>query len=1230
MAERIVAYDGQNGYAQDRGLFSMPGKEPGETPRPEITPPIKQPRGEAPQLLGGGLVDELRKIQEQLGRPEDRAEKPEADEGSQARKRYRRRGLEPRVPNAPASEPTIVPTAKDPVIIPSFPHFENCSSEQIKATLERHGVKVDVPSEEEWRKMNKLEKARWAESHHIINVTAIPDEVTVAKSTKGGIIISGLREDSAVNSRYLEEVIKQSGLEFDVEFPKGFDEKSYKDKLRWCKDHGLKIGPAIAGAEVVGTAVPVPPPAMYDDNDKVDVATAYRRLGKIRDSAERLGVTPNVTDIDQLQSRIRSIDAQRRIAELGSKEEIENRLIELQHIEARFGPVDFKVKGFDEEQKLLYEMMRVSINKDGRINDVLETLRNLEIQIDKGEISADDPEYRVWRGYLNHILGHVRTSEGIKRNFRFVFNASKAIDDFAKVNHDGGTDVLLNRVISKKERDDVRDATDSIDAHFQGKEAAYKNPGKRDALRTLYEEVDTAATSYRSSITYGSLTGMKDVETRLFDVEGAPVYEAAKNEQAGEKGLVEWHAVKTLEEMNIQQIGQNEMDVPLDWHDSKRNVDNNLRYAESGDFSEQDLRAIQDRISKIQSSLAQRVNQMKGESEAEKEERGNAEDMLSDINDLKDAVLAIYDLRLAMEGKDMNPEEVVQHFGSHIWKDTTFQTYFKRFAKDENNQAFRDGKGEFNIQDRAMQVLFKQLAQERRDLNLLEAMTIVDITTEFKPGDARYAEMARIMGRGNRTNAFSPDEVKKIEELRKAMYRGMEKHHYNPGDWGQGNSSEMLQETGQMKDVINDWYRNNTFLGAYGTYEGDDPKYQGKQNIDFFRGKLLDDFEARLVADGVDKGSIAEYKNSGLLNQVVNNAYHLSFSLGAFSDYDGIRVWDRKAVWFTNEQRGEVYRLGSYVFNNGSSWFHGRMVDHYTEFLQDEFRGRPRDANFEFTKNMIGKNRSVLGHNRLLSKIILDNLSQGSVDPTVKDNLVAGHSETGVSYDGLLKDKMKNIENGKRLDIEDKDDKSWLRGASVEELMQDGELTLEEVKWSEIFSHNDKVVKKFNMGDWWGDRAAAHKYFNTEAMQQYLKTPNTDLFFKMNESIFYSKREIRIQPWMKLVIPAHQDLGRHWQEWWKLPYDMPHREIERVIDKAARLNMIRYAYVSNMRGQYLGWGPFSGNDFFGLAMKARFIAEAADRGARETGKDSWQMPFGWGYEIFRLAMQQSQAQLAGK
>lgn len=760
-------------------------------------------------------------------------------------------------------------------------------------------------------------------------------------------------------------------------------------------------------------------------------------------------------------------------------------------------------------------------------------------------------------------------------NYRFVRNLERTIEDYVNRAQPAGQLGLLNQILSPATRAEISQIRERISDRFKNLEDGKKqrDPG---GLASLYQVLEANESSYLRSLRSGFFGDIAVAEQETFRTVARERY----RELAGEQGLLEWRAVTQMENMDRLHRVDFLRGSPIDWRESVINAKQNLLFIESTDFPPEQLQDALSRVVRITDDLNAVIPTLSGR------EREDAEEMLRDVNEFKDSVEAIYRYRVTVEGASMNPERVLPVFESPSWKDITFKYYFKRFSKDHREREFVDqNDNKFNLLDKAMQLYFKTFREERLRMNKIEDLTLGELDPNSNDTDVQW------------------------------FVNWMRSRNYALSDWG--------RDLGRTREAISEWYRTSTLLGAHGV------DATGQQFLDMRRDELLEELKRTLAGLGYSQDRINEYVQAGLFKQVINNAYHLTWSLGAFSDYDIIRIWDRTKDWFDGRKM-----LGEVVFNNDSRLWWGRHIDHYAEFLHTEPRGRAGrfgrvdDANYLFQKHMLGKRRNILPNNRLLVKLINDNLSYlKELDGNVFSLDATGR---GMRVEDQIQERVGELENRDKLDLDDRDDRGFARGWATAELIDFGEISFENVEWSKVFDkENPNInISKFNMTDWWFDRITTTKYFSPAMMQSYLQFPNTKLFFEANSiENFYSKREIRIKPWMKLVTPAHFELGKWWKKWWKLPYNMPHAEKEEVIDYAVATNRLDAKYHHGMKLQYLGWGPLGG----GITVRRlRQLAEFADVAARETGKRAYWYPLAVIWEFIKQAFGQTQAQLAGR
>lgn len=306
----------------------------------------------------------------------------------------------------------------------------------------------------------------------------------------------------------------------------------------------------------------------------------------------------------------------------------------------------------------------------------------------------------------------------------------------------------------------------------------------------------------------------------------------------------------------------------------------------------------------------------------------------------------------------------------------------------------------------------------------------------------------------------------------------------------------------KTKTAINDWYEQNTLLGALG--------HLGER-----RGEMVAELKRRLAGLQVKGERLEdqprdidrdEFERSGFLESIDYNAYHFVWSL-AWSDYDIIRIYGREAAGKDDPM------IKAVAYNQSSFMFFGRYTDHIWEFLTDELRGRwagEREVNEIVRKMFPGKHHGLFDGNRTMVRFArffgLDEekkKSLGIIDRTdelMKENDFR-HSDPEIN----------------------KAFRDWAERIAIAEAIDTGKLSFGEVG----FSKNAGEMKKYEMTDLFLDREFTVKYFWKDNFQAYLSDPSSERFLKINnkETIFYSGRNVRLWPWMTLALRAHWELG---------------------------------------------------------------------------------------------------------
>lgn len=763
-----------------------------------------------------------------------------------------------------------------------------------------------------------------------------------------------------------------------------------------------------------------------------------------------------------------------------------------------------------------------------------------------------------------NILDPAEAGIANNRDFDKVSELARVSDQLSKKYELAGKDDVLNKVLPLDLRERFKKGKALLDKHFR--EEFERDPQK---YRELFKRVDEEASSV-VRIQEGGFYGRADSYRENFNRVAEEEIKAAVGNK--EQEMLRWRVVTSREGFD-QSYGEIQINQPAaDWRDSEQNLDRVLRLLERADFDEQQLSIAINNATKIVLSIP--TNSLEGE------ERREAERKQKELTEKVKSVLAVNQFYSTMELQSMNPEKMlpaIQHLEDH-----TFQVFFERFSQDAKGHDLpeivkgkkKDGserRGKLNLLDVGMNLYMKRFNRERKVMNFVEKWT--------KDPNAKFDDDVK-------------EECQKAKEIIEDLTGGS-------------------RELGEIKRAVSSWYQQYTLLGANKEHKGhgretsedflvqrkkemvgDRKMFEEKtaeekaeQDSRLWKDGLVEELVAHKDEWGLDEARIKEMVDAGLVDQVMNNAQRLAWMM-AWSDYDGIRIHDPEGFEY-----GGKKQLGAYVYNQSTDFFYGRMIDHAWEFYVDEGRGKVPKTNLLMQDEMLGKRGNLLPQNRTLVRMASDLLGEDYVNNKFKEK----------------KGAFKNLD---KFNVDrDEEEKKWAKSAVVGEMIDDAELSFENSNWSEVF--DERGSWKYRWIDLYGDRAAMMKYMDGTVLQKYLQQPNSKLFFQINSiENFYSKREVRLQPWMKLVIPAHQRMGNYWKEWWGMPDRMTHAEKEEIIDYAAQSNRLDAKYKNEMKKRHLGWGNVPG------VMPVRWfrqVAEAADFSARVGGstlyKSSWKYPF---------------------
>lgn len=830
--------------------------------------------------------------------------------------------------------------------------------------------------------------------------------------------------------------------------------------------------------------------------------------------------------------------------------------------------------------------------KEVPIDEVLRRLSLLAQQ------RADDPAgYAVghWEDWgellprLNAKISELTSVKGEgavgKVNYRELNELVSQAETLQKSFESQGQIAELDTFLPAATREELGQAREELDQVYQVRYDSLDDATKAGLFGDLESTVGTLATNAES----GWWQGLDEAEARI----NRAIAPHLAKEAPRIRGILGWRATKLYELLKQKLVTDLLVKPPADPSESPARLNEVLRRIESTDFSPDQLEGMRQDAQRILARIST--------------DTADGRKMFEEESKTLKAVQAFQIFRVTMEQADMNPEKVMNAFTG--FDDETFKLYFERFNQDSKKREFEDSHGhKFNLLDKGLNVFFKRIHDEREKMNLVEELSRYDLSRSLID---KHGEIASRRG----WRSLTPEQKALLAQLRQEFERraqGLITKKDLKDDRGNPLTvDEVWRNLGHKNELIKDWYRETTLMGAHGARDTDGKKYLDLRKFgEDGKGELKGELMQRLRDLGYGDDRLIEYDKTGLLDQVINNSYYFAWTF-AWSDYDGIRIWDHNAEGIHGKGR-----WSGFAFNQNTHMFYGRNIDHTWEhfYSQEEQRGKVGKTNMVFQEALLGREGALLPQNRTMVRFAKRFLR------TDKDTLGLLEKRIG--------EKMKTMRNIDKFDLSVPEEKGWAENAALAEIMDDAEISFENVRFSEAFGKEESHVSKFAMIDLFADRAAHLKYMGPEELQMYLQGPNTKKFFEINSvEKFYSKREVRIKPWMKLVIPVHQELGKYWKKWWKLPYKMPHAEAEEMINYAAETNRLDARDHGRMKFRYCGWGPIPG--VWGVRHIRQF-AETAGLVSVESGKMLWMIPFLILWEYFRQSFGQTKDILQGK
>lgn len=881
-------------------------------------------------------------------------------------------------------------------------------------------------------------------------------------------------------------------------------------------------------------------------------------------------------------------------------------------------------------EKMLYEMSRLQ-KLPARNRPQEHMLAALTILKDR--MVEQVGEFAHWDGARdrtapNDFVGYAFVDREIKGGYRLVNDFARIIEEKESLERllPGGL-AALDAVISSDDRQLVMRASRKMTRYFEWK----KERVPLGVKRALMKKVDEQAKGLKES---AKLYGYQPDDF----IQGLILYTRKyATDDVDFEGLNEYQAVEAG--MTFRRDYRDEMEgaPPNNWRDSLSSALQDLRFVELEDLPTSSLGLA---IQKVE-QVGQKLNQI-----PPGPERAEADHLREKVEKLLRAVQAKIQERETLKSSSWDPEKVLPVYTSPSWNnDETYLAFYGRFDEDDegNKFGYTDAAGvrhEFNLLDKAMQPFFSQYTADKRRINMAEAVTLIPLNEEVRYGhvpsdikaifrrDLTQAEVdmlnrvrkeliiaAAFTGRAiNRPADFHTMDDAAIDAFYANMTVDEKRKAFDFWMSGRGKP-----ELWNMRLAITEWMVYRTLAGAIDERRVDwvDPETGltiPKTMLEWRKLEMYQQLKANLLANCVtpeDKTLVERYDRTQLLKQAANVAYWECYAMGAPAMYGVARIFDRTKDWYkvkVNGQELTVKQARQTAYTDESNYYYARQVDNMFEYFLDERRGkldssydRDINANLEFQRFMLGKRHGILPQNRLLVKIARDNIWLSKFENQL---IVEGaHVGAAKAFENSLNDARRDLTNMDNLNEANVQDKRFASGVAISEMIDDGVISFENIEWSKMFREGAmQNIKKWVMADMWADRQGIIKFY--KAWQEYLQMPNSPLLFKLMDQEFYSKREVVVQPFMKMVLPGHFALGERWKEWWDLPHDMSVSEREDVIkDAMAKNKLVKEDGVPMIRKftKLLGIPGY---------LPIRRAAEYLELGrwvGKEMGKRSWML-----------------------
>lgn len=779
------------------------------------------------------------------------------------------------------------------------------------------------------------------------------------------------------------------------------------------------------------------------------------------------------------------------------------------------------------------------------LTELLPDLARVETIINKlmGVTALEGAE--TMDGLRNQLQGIINQAKGdaeSNRNYKFVYEVSRAITGAEAIYKGMGQGDAFNALFAEG---DTRLFTSSMllrrmDTHFQNLWRGLTNV-QRAAIAGDIDEIANAM-----------LAGIHS-NWRSIDEARTYVIPRIGIERPGPPGLREWRGVQDLQGLEAANLKIQQTTLPAAQADIAENLATIFHDVEATGLSVDDLEPkIRQARGLIEGMLTNSV-----------EAREKREELIKQLESFR----AMHAFLITLERTDMNPDEAAKVISGYFEgkKEVTLEDFLARFDSDQKGRKFwltRDKNGvltearKINVFDVEFKLYADKLRDERIMMNMIEEMTKHAIGRQFNASE--IAEMKRNVGFDNLSAEWKGKWEGELETLRQYFVRKLQEGNHSLDVWGQRKTE---RDFTVMRNLISGWHRKKTLHGAFETVMESDlvdlarefrmpfvikpdgkPKedtdeersqwrairerFLDKQFLTVRRNQMVDGLRGELENRGLKIGDIGnladpdfdDLRQSGYLESVDHNAYNFAWFM-MWSNYDNIRIYNRHKRSQYHDDYDDI------VFHSSTAMFNARAIDHTWEFYhrENENRGRAKENETDviFKQFLPGKHHYLFPQNTMMVRwahYFMTPKQFSDVKSVVKTRI----AEMQNKYD-FHNDTYKN------------EFESWMQSVVIMDMIENGEFSLGNEKDGDEFGYGlsvvakQKLLKKFEFLDVYGDRGKNLQYGNAQNFQSYLANPTEEKFLDLNakEKNFYSARSARQFPWMTLAMRAHWEIVNH-------------------------------------------------------------------------------------------------------